>query len=173
MEAEILTKPPLSGDYEEHDFSGSGNTLWVKFFDEEWTEWCGVFGLGMKCVSLIHNIPNKPIFLVVAGGQGYFVNVNTRIIVDKTEWDDIEAIIYNDEIEAFVVSDGLCLAIIKDNKLIWASNRISLDGVTFFNSSGSIVKGILNDCSDEGCEFEFDVNSRAIKSEWLFSNAVR
>ena len=43
MDAEILTRPPISGQYEEHCFVVSGNTLWVKFMDDDYMEWVGVF----------------------------------------------------------------------------------------------------------------------------------
>lgn len=172
MEAEILTRPPLSGDYEEHNFADSGNTLWVKFLDEEYVEWCGVFSLGWKSASSVVKMPNKPVFLIVAGGQGYFINANTRELIAKTKWDDIESIIYNEEADVFVVTDGLRLGTLKNNDLSWFSDRISLDGISFISSSGTVVKAILNDCTDEGCEFEFNVTSGEIKSPWLFFENV-
>lgn len=96
MEAEILDRPPLSGDFEEHNFSKSGNTLWVKFFDEEYIEWVGVFSQsGWSSYNTVHRVPNEKLFLVVAGGQGYFVDPNKREIVSTTEWDGIDNIIYN------------------------------------------------------------------------------
>ena len=48
MESEILKTSPLSGKYEEHRYDATGNTMWVKFLDSEYLEWCGVFGLGWK-----------------------------------------------------------------------------------------------------------------------------
>ena len=172
MEAEILSIPPISGDYEEHNFSDSGNTVWIKFSDDEWVEWCGVFSLGWKSFSSVHRIPEQPIFLVVAGGQGYYVDVNARKVVDTTDWDDVEAIIYSEEIKAFIVSDGLRVGVIKNGKLMWSSDRISLDGITFLNSSGPIVEGVLNDCTDEGCKFKFNVVTEEIESPWLFHQNV-
>ena len=173
MEAEILKTPTLSGDYEEHNFSTSGNTLCVKFTDDEYLEWCGVFSLGIKSIySFVVRIPRKPEFLIIAGGQGYIVNVNTRELVAKTEWDDIQSIIYNEEEDIFVVTDGLRLGTLKNNNINWQSNRISLDGISFINSGGPIIKGILNDCTDEGCEFEFNLVNGEIKSPWLFYQNV-
>ena len=168
MEAEILNLPPISGEYEEHNFAHSGNTLWVKFLDDDYIEWCGVFSLGWKSVSSVLKIPDKPVFLIIAGGQGYFINANTRELVAETKSDDIESIIYNEETGLFVVTDGLQLGIMKDNDISWVTDRISLDGISFTDSNGSIVSGILNDCSDEGCKFEFNVASGEIKSPWLF-----
>ncbi len=172
MEAEILPIPPTSGDYEEHNFSDSGNTVWIKFFDSEWMEWCGVFSLGWKSGSSVHRILGQPVFLVVAGGQGYYVDVNARKVVYTTDWDDIEAIIYSEEIKGFVVSDGLRVGIINKGQLVWCSDRISLEGITFLNSSGPIVEGVLNDCTDEGCKFKFNVLTKKIESPWLFYENV-
>ena len=123
---EILKTPTLSGDYEEHNFSTSGNTLWVKFTDDEYLEWCGVFGLGIKSIySFVVRIPRKPEFLIIAGGQGYIVNVNTRELVAKTEWDDIQSIIYNEEEDVFVVTDGLRLGTLNlhMNRMIHLGNK--------------------------------------------------
>ncbi|MDJ0830189.1 MAG: hypothetical protein QNI92_10080 [Desulfobacterales bacterium] len=172
MEAEILTRPPLSGDYEEHYYAESGNTLWVKFLDEEYIEWCGVFSLGWKSHSSVVKIPNEPVFLVIAGGQGYFVNANTRELISETKWDDIESIIYNEEADVFVITDGLRLGTLKENDLTWVSDRISLDGISLISSNGPIVKGILNDGTDVGCKFEINAVSGEIKSPWLFYENV-
>ena len=168
MEAEILKKPPISGDYEEHNFSDSGNTVWVKFFDEEYNEWCGVFSLGWKSESSIIKIAKKPVFVVVAGGNCYFVNVNTRKIEFKIVSDDIEAIIYNDESGNVVVSDGLRIGILTNYEISWVTERVSLDGISFTGNEGVWVLGVLNDCTDEGCIFKFNSNTGEVSSKWLF-----
>ena len=167
MEAKILTRPPLSGDFEEHNFSTSGNTVWVKFFDEKYLEWVGVFSQsGWSSYNVVLRVPNETLFLVVAGGQGYFVDPNSRKIVSVTEWDNI---IYNEESGFLVVSDGLRIALFQGPKLHWSGDRVSVDGIEFTGQSGPVVKGILNDLTDDGCEFSFNASTCEFKAEWIFS----
>lgn len=170
MEAVILDQPPLSGDFEEHDFSKLGNTLWVKFFDEEYLEWVGVFSKSeWSSFNTVIRVPGEKLFLVVAGGQGYFVDPNARKIASATEWDGIDNIIYNEETGLLVVTDGLCLALFCGPNLVWSGERVSADGISFTGQSGPIVKGVLNDLTDEGCEFTFNANTYEFKAEWVFA----
>jgi len=173
MEAEVLHKPPVSGKYEEHNFSNPGNTVWVKFFDQDWVEWCGVFNLGLCAGSSVHRVPEKTEFLVIAGGQGYFVDPNERKISSKTVSDDITSVIYNDCIGEFVASDGLRVGILGRVNIQWCTERISLDGITFTKSEGETVEGILNDLTDEGCPFKLNVRTGEITAPWLFYQNVR
>jgi hypothetical protein len=170
MDAEILNSPPVSGEYEEHSFAVSGNTLWVKFLDEAYLEWVGVFEQSeWKKFNIVMRVPNENLFLVVAGGQGYFVNPNSRKIVAKTEWDDIENIIYNEETGYFVATDGLRLALFKGSNLYWSGERVSADGIYFKKQKGPVIEGILNDLTTEGCKFEFNAKTQEFKSDWIFS----
>ena len=170
MEAEILKIPPLSGDFEEHDFSSSGNTLWIKFFDEEYLEWVGVFSQSeWGSLNTVLRVPNIKLFLVIAGGQGYFVDPNKREIVSTTKWDSIENIVFNEKTGCFVATDGLCIGLFKGAELYWSGERVSADGISFTGQSGAIVQGILNDLTDKGCEFTFNVETCELKASWVFS----
>lgn len=170
MEAEILNRPPISGKYEEHNFSVSGNTLWVKFFDSEYLEWVGVFSQsGWSSFNTVVRVPNEELFLVVAGGQGYFVDPNKRSIVSQTEWEGISNIIFNEATGVFVATDGLCLGLFKGASSIWHSERISADGISFTGQEGYLVNGVLNDLTTEGCEFTFNINTHEIEAKWVFS----
>jgi hypothetical protein len=168
MEAELLLRPPISGQYEEHNFAVSGNTVWVKFFDEEWVEWCGVFSLGWCSGSSVCRVPEKKEFLVLAGGQGYFIDPNKRIINSKTKSNNIESVIYNNAIGWFVASDGLSVGILRGEKIHWLTDRISLDGITFTKSEGVVVEGVLNDLSDDGGPFKLNVETGKIDAPWVF-----
>lgn len=170
MEAEILEYPPQSGEYEEHIFSTSGNTLWVKFFDEDYIEWVGVFSLSeWSSFNAVLRIPNEKLFLVVAGGQGYFVDPIKREIVSTTNWDGIENIIFNEDTGLLVATDGLRLALFKGPQLQWSGERVSADGISFTGQSGPVVSGVLNDLTSEGCKFTFNANTFEFKASWVFA----
>jgi len=171
MEAEILNQRPISGVYEEHSFSASGNTLWVKFIDEEYLEWVGVFTQSeWSPYNKVLRLSDEKLFLVIAGGQGYFVDPNARNIVATTDWDDIRDLVHNEESGYLVATDGLRLAVLKRHELLWTGDRISLDGINFTGQSGLMVKGKLNDLTDDGCEFSFNVNTRELNAKWTFSD---
>lgn len=78
----------------------------------------------------------------------------------------IEAIIYNDETKCFVVTDGLCLAVIDGTKMIWSGNRVSADGISIEKQAGSVVYGRVNDLTDEGCEYSFNIETKYFNCEW-------
>jgi len=170
MEAEILERPPQSGDYEEHIFSKSGNTLWVKFYDDDYIEWAGVFSKSeWSSFNTVLSIPNEKLVLVVAGGQGYFVDPNKREIVSTTDWDSINNITFNEATGFLVATDGLRLALFKGPQLQWSGERISADGISFTKQSGPVISGVLNDLSPEGCKFTFNANTLEFNTSWVLA----
>lgn len=168
MEAKILNRPPLSGDYEERSFVESGNnTLWVKFLDSEYLEWVGMFSQSeWKSTNLVIPLEDKKLFLVVAGGQGYFVDPDAREISAKTDWDMIEEIVYNPETNSLVATDGLCLAVIEGTSMVWSGNRVSADGISIEKQEGSVVSGKVNDLTDKGCEYSFNIKTKEYICSW-------
>ncbi len=174
MEVEILKSVPISGTFEEHIFSMSGDVLWVKFLDSDYLEWVGTFDLGNNySSSFVHLEPNSlSQCFIVAGGQGYFVSINERKVLAKTKWSSIDSAIYNTTENCWVVSNGLYLGILKNMELEWSSERISLDGITFTSQHGEVVAGLLNDLTEQGGPFEFNIKSREIIAPWLFHEAA-
>lgn len=107
--------------------------------------------------------------MVVAGGQGYFVDPNARSIVATTDWDGIVNIIYNEETGYLVATDGLCLALFNGPKLHWSGERVSADGISFTGQAGPIIKGVLNDLSEAGCEFTFNTSTCEFNAAWILA----
>lgn len=174
MEAEILKSIPISSTFEEYIFSMSGDVLWVKFLDSDCLEWVGTFDLGDRYNSSFVYLEPQALFpcFVVAGGQGYFVSINERKVLAKTKWSPIESAIYNTTENCWVVSNGLCLGIIKNMELEWKSERISFDGITFTSQNRGVVAGLLNDLTEQGGPFEFNIKTREIIAPWLFHEAA-
>ncbi len=173
MHAEILKKPPISGVFEEHNFSETNDCLWVKFVDQDAAEWIGIFdnnfGTSLKTVIPISESNSV---LVISNGQGYLVDLNKRVITEKTDWQDVESIIYNDETGLYLASDGLSLLLLDGAECIWTGERVSLDGITFTNQQGHVVEGVLNDMSEDGCRFSFDIITRKLESKWVFIDFI-
>ena len=51
VEAQILSQPPISGTVDEVRFDAAGSCTWIKFTDENYGEWCGIFGHGFGTSS--------------------------------------------------------------------------------------------------------------------------
>lgn len=173
MHAEILKKAPVSGDFEEHNFSETNDCLWVKFVDQDGAEWIGIFdnNLGTSLKTVIP-IPESNSVLVISNGQGYLVDLNKRVITENTDWKDVESIIYNDETGLYLASDGLSLMLLDGAECIWTGERVSLDGIKFTNQQGHVVEGVLNDMSEDGCRFSFDIITRKLESKWEFIDFI-
>jgi hypothetical protein len=174
MEVEILKKIPISGTFEEHIFSISRDVLWVKFLDSDYLEWVGTFDLGESYKSTFVYIEPHALSqcFVVARGQGYFVSINERKVLARTKWSSIESAVYNTTENCWVISNGLYLGILKNMELEWSSERISLDGITFTSQNGEVVGGVLNDLTDQGGPFEFNIKTKEIIAPWLFYEAA-
>lgn len=172
MNAEILKSPPISGEYEEHNFSEGNDCLWVKFLDENSIEWVGIFdnnyGTSLKTVIPVSKSSSV---LVIVNGQGYTVDINERIIIKKTEWQDVESIIYNEETSLYLASNSLGLMLLDGDKCIWTSERISFDGITFTNQAGHTVDGYLNDLSENGCKYSFNMITRELTTKFVFKDS--
>jgi len=174
IDAEILDSPPASGGFEEHNFlkssEASNQTLWVKFFDEECLEWVGAFSQNdWNHYNVVFRVPNENLFLVISSGQGYFIDPNQRKVVATTEWDSIEKIIHNEATGLLVVTDGLCLALFQGTKLVWSSQRVSADGISFTAQSGPTIQGVLNDMTTEGCEFTLNASTHELSAAWIYA----
>jgi hypothetical protein len=66
------------------------------------------------------------------------------------------------------LNDGLSIYFYDSSnlKLLWKSNRISWDGIKFTECKEGMIKGILNDLSPDGCEFEFSINDKKLKTAY-------
>lgn len=113
-------------------------------------------------------MPEDNQVFVLLGGLGYFVGVNDRKLVSKTECDYIESAIYNEPNKTIVASEGCSILLLKGTKQIWRSKRISADGISFTSQQGDIIHGKLNDLTSEGCEFNFNINTTEIISSWMY-----
>jgi hypothetical protein len=174
MEVKILKSIPISGTFEEHILSMSDDVLWVKFLDSEYLEWVGTFDLGDSYGSnFVYLEPgNVSQCFVVARGQGYFVDINQRKVLAKTQWSSIDSAVYNIIENSWVISNGIYLGVLKNMHLEWCSERVSLDGITFTSQKGEVVFGMLNDLTKQGGSFEFNVKTKEIIAPWLFYEAA-
>jgi hypothetical protein len=145
MNVKVLSKPVLSGSNEEVYFEASGDCTWVLFEDEE-TDWAGVFGRGLRNENSVASFNSGKYAFVVAGGQGYVIDVASRKLLYRTESDDLTGVLG-------APSADLCIATLCPNRihayssngLVWASSRLGRGGLMLDSWDDKCVQGKVSD----------------------------
>ncbi len=170
--AEIVHEKPLSGAFEEVLFgSDRGNTLWVRFSDrDDVREWIGKFGCGFSSSMRVTKVVEPDRFMIVAGGAAYLVDATCRRLLNQHFEPFVQDIAYDPEKNHFIAAD-IRLRVIEAGREIWASRRISIDGIHSIKVSGRVLSGVTV-VGHEGEEdrFEFDLDSREFVSGPDFSS---
>jgi hypothetical protein len=166
--AEVLRFRPISGTFPEIPFDAHGNTTWVKFIDDSFEEWCGIFGGGVTSSSLATCSSEARHAFVVSAGQGYFVDINARHVIQKTKSDQITAASFIPGSYSVVACDWTNIYILGVDGSIWDSGRVSFDGIGFTDVTERQVLGRVNDLSDDGAEFRLSLNPVLYECSWRF-----
>lgn len=145
MKTEIIRRP-TSGEYEELCFNDTGSVLWVKFTTDDYLEWVAAFGLGENGITKV--VEQGCFSLIVAQGQGYLVNRNSKqLILKEKEHPSIKSalatidpdyIIYSTDVEIKVLKEGI---IIKEIAPEW------VDGIEILKQEGKELKGQIFEIS--------------------------
>ena len=175
--AEIVHEKPPSGSFEEVLFgSDHDNTLWVRFSSKENTsQWIGKFGCGCYSSMRVTKVIEPDRFLIIAGGYAYLVDATARRLLGQHLADNIEDVAYDTKTNHFITG-GFCLRIFEHGQEIWASRRLSIDGVHSMKVEGRILSGMtVVDYNGEEAPFTFDLDSREFintrdLSTWDISN---
>jgi len=177
--AEIVHAKPLAGLYEERLFgSDSGNTLWVKFSDNDGVdEWIGKFGTGSSASARVDKAIEPDKFLISAGGFGYLIDATNRKLLNHYSEPFTRDVAYDAKTNRFIVADYVRLRLIEAGKVVWSSKRIALDGIRDLKIEGRLVKGLAmtdyvgTDHEESESSFTFnqdtlDVNCPVDFSSW-------
>ena len=161
--AEIVYEKPASGDFTEILFgSDRGNTLWIRFADQDGLhEWIGKFGCGFRAPMRIIKAIEPDKFTIIAGGFAYFVDATQRKLLnhycDDTYHIDIA---YDPLNNRFIVGD-VHLKIIENGAEIWRSPRIALDGICGLTLHDRILTGqAMHGYEEESEPFALDLDTR-------------
>lgn len=166
--AEVLRFRPISGTFPEIPFDAHGNTTWVKFTDDNFVEWVGVFGGGINSSSVVTCSSETPHAFVVSAGQGYFVDINSRTVILKTRSNQIASALFVPRSNSVVACDWTNIYILGLDGSIWDSGRVSYDGIGFTGISEGQVTGRVNDLSDDGVEFRLRLNPISYDCSWRY-----
>ncbi len=142
MHVEVLRNPPISGSVSEHYYDAYGACTFVRFESEVDEAWVGVFGNG-SVTTHSNAIPysNGSNVFVIAGGQGYIVDANTKLLIHKTKNDYFVSGIAVPSRDFVIVSDFTDLYAFSAQDILWRSDRVAADGIDLQNSSISELRG--------------------------------
>ena len=164
--ASIVHAKPLSGVYGEKLFgSDAGNTLWVKFSDQDGIyEWIGKFGTGGSASARVDKAIEPDKFLISAGGFGYLVDATKRELLNHHFESFTQDVAFDAKTNRFIVADYVRLRLIENGKVMYSSKRIALDGIRSLKVEGRMVVGLAT-TGYEGEEsgFTFDLDTFTVK----------
>ena len=141
MQAEIYQQIPDSGTVPEHRFVAEGNCTWVRFQTDSHDEWAGVFGNGgvvqhSKAVVFADNRTA----LIIAGGQGYVIDMQDKTLLHKTACDHLCDAIAVPSREFVIACDFTDLYAVSRNRVTWHSPRIALDGIQLDDANETMLE---------------------------------
>lgn len=170
MEAEIINRP-ISGDFPEIHFGEvSTFSLWVKFTDDDFQEWVGSFCQGWDGYrTFVLNLDRKDKVFVVAGGNGYFIDITSRQLLNKGELSGIKTAILNNEQTAIYFSEGYSLnEITADGEMEALIDNYYFDDIELIEIKGSklYAKYWYYQRNTEPFYFELDIVTKAIKDTY-------
>jgi hypothetical protein len=110
MFAEFIDRP-ISGQFPEKHFGPvTTYVAWVLFTDKDYQQWVGSFPLGWEgFASIIINLEVQDKAFVVAGGNGYFIDISRRELVSKDKLTAIKTAIAELANQQVIFSDGLII----------------------------------------------------------------
>jgi len=144
MKFEILAGLPTSGDWPEQ-FSATGmgahrEGLVVKFYPDNQSTWVGNFQRGMTNVSDATEHPNGTNAIVVASGQGYVVDIDTRQLIECFGG-IIDSMFRVPNQNVIIFGDCTTFLAYGPNGILWRSRRVSWDGVRSVTIKGDELVG--------------------------------
>lgn len=146
--AKILRERPTAS-IREIQFHATGNCLWIMFEDEEYAQWCGIFGAGTqryegKIIEL-----SEGEFAILVAGKLYRVNANSKQLAFASEQDDLTDVIYAPDRDLLVGCDYTTLYVFGPQGLKWKSERVSWDGIELVDVTDGRVNGFVLDLSND------------------------
>jgi hypothetical protein len=149
MKATLLRRRPISGKYYERWYDARGNCASVLFEDNEYQDWLGVFGKGdlvRFSTSILFSIGSAA--FVVAGGQGYVVDVNSGELRYRTICDRLVGAIATPNRDLVIACDYTSLYALTSTEQIWRSERVAFDGIRLEHATPGHLSGSV--CFPDG-----------------------
>lgn len=131
----------------------------VEFFPRNSQNWIGNFQPGLGGVDDVIEHIDADHVIVLAGGQAYVVDPETRSIVNDFGG-QIEHVISISELQILLFGNGLWFEAIGQSGFIWRTRRLSWDGMRSINHNGNALSGEGYDpMTDSWVPFFVDLSS--------------
>jgi len=112
----------------------------IRFTPDERPAWVGNFARGLTSLDHVCEHLNGGGVLVVAGGNGYVIDPDTRAQLEEFGG-QIEDVIPVPELGLLVFGNGVWFEVLDRNGLRWATPRISWDGMRDVRREGLRLLG--------------------------------
>ena len=166
----ILDSAPISGQLPEYSFGERFNSpLWVEFKSNQGDSWYGCFSrLWDKGLDKVLVDNNEQTAFVVAGGQGYLLDVQNKKTLFLTEdYPAIESAIKTDNPEYYIAGMFYSIYVIDTKgELKTISPDFTTDGIFFTGQKENKAIGLLDAAMNQyECkyDFELDLNTFELK----------
>jgi hypothetical protein len=152
--------PPYGPPAEPFSTTGQGlhrEGLVVEFTTSDARSWVGNFQRGMTNLDVVVSSPTGATAIVVAGGQAYVVDPESRTCV-RTFGGQIEHVFEFEDRAVF--SNGLWLEATDCERLLWRTRRLSWDGMMNVRVDGEKIVGDAYDpMNDTWMPFSVDLTN--------------
>ncbi len=159
MSAVIINNTPSSGEFTEKHFGKNFNsTLWVRFIDNEFEEWIACFSKSYdRALSKVLTNENNTTCFVVAGGQGYLIDLKSKVcILELEEHPLIESVIKTLNPDYFIAGTFYSVYILNNYGLYKEVNpEFTVDGIYFKEQIGDKAIGELATAENQ---YDYNVN---------------
>ncbi len=165
MAAQFEILPGLPGtDPRPEQFSATGHGTHsegfvVRFLPEQSESWVGNFQGGFGQAQGVYLHPDGKNILVIAAGQGYVVDPESRTLME-TWGPDIQRCLILSDLNILAVSNGLWFEGFGSNGLAWRTRRFSWDGIRSVERDDFVLRGeAFSPLDDDWHPFSLDLLS--------------
>ena len=129
--------------------------LFVQFKPDNGPGWIGNFAKGLGGLSTAVKHPNDKAVIVIANGEGYIVNPDTREVEEMGS--SIQQLIDVPEYRMMIIVDPFTIEALGENGSLWKTHRISVEGIRNIHITGTALRGEVSDLSGDWLPFWIDI----------------
>jgi hypothetical protein len=138
----------------------------VEFYPAASEKWVGNFQPGLCGYNDVIEHPNSIDIVVVAGGQAYVVNPETRTLLN-TFGGVIHQIIAVPELKEIVFGDPWRFTAIGNEGLKWKTHDLAVDGMRDIRRIGTSLLGEASDLGDLWLPFSVDLTDGSVTGGYI------
>jgi hypothetical protein len=162
MSGRILDEAPIAGQYPEVHFGqGFIYARWIEFEDGNYEKWVGCFSCPCEdgFDQIIFDDQNQFAF-VIAGGQGYLLDVASRELLYQTnEYPLIESVLYTRNPAYFLAGASYCIYVFNHQGLLKEIRPDNfIDGIQLQRQESNKVIGVIDAYMYDDCKVRFELD---------------